>query len=989
MLLLIAVANQVSPQEISDSVYNQRLFYLCKTWGHAKYYHTRIAAGLVNWDNELLKAASGAKNAPTDAAFNDSLLVMLNNAGPMGTSTVPLPVVPDSLNNNNDLGWLQDPFLSSSVRAVLNDIKTKFRPQSNVYVDEVFSNGNPLFDYDSMFYSESDYPSEVKRILAMFRYWNQVHYFFPYKKIMDQNWDTTLVEFIPQVVEAEDALSFNLAFREFTTRINDGHGFYHSPTFNSWQGIASPPFLARFIENEMVIIKVLPEITAVAVGDIIKAIDGSNIYELRANLRKYAHGSNESGIDKNLNDIILLGNSGDFEITVENTSGTHSATLNRNSTNLSALNVNNSPIWKDTLINNCTFGIVDMGRLETTQIADMYADLGTKDAIIFDIRNYPQGTLWTLVNYLFPAPIHIANFTTPDITYPGRLFWYPITIGTGTASPYSGKVILLFDERTLSQAEYTCMGLGQFPGSIKIGSTTAAADGNNSRVYLTGKIYTNFTGLGTYYPDYTPTQRVGIIPDYEVHPTIAGTRAGIDEVLAFALDCSLLNSFYCTSSGCNTNTEWIQQFILGSYTNNSGDDIGYGDFTGNPITVESGMSYGLGITPGFSGSSRREWCRVWIDYNMDGDFTDSGEQVFAANRIKAPVSGNINIPAGISGETRMRVSLKYNAIPSSCENFNYGEVEDYTLDIIAPPPPVANFTGTPTEISTGESVQFTDLSSNNPTSWLWTFEGGTPATSTLQNPVIIYNTAGSFDVTLVVTNGGGSGTLTIPDYITVTQGSGCPDNYEPNETMVTAASITVNTDVTARIGTSTDLDWFKFNNTGSKKKIKITLTNLPANYDVALYKSDGTQVGISRNPGMLDETIIYNTNSVGTYYVKVYGADGAYDPLVCYTLKAAISSSNKKSMDAEDAISEEAVVMIVYPNPARDLLNIDLTSATSTKASLKLISANGQVVISREYNAEKGSNHYVLNLRGLSNGLYVIHLTTDDQVGIQKVLISK
>ncbi|HRZ20194.1 MAG TPA: hypothetical protein P5184_00900, partial [Bacteroidales bacterium] len=88
MLLLIAVANQVSPQEISDSVYNQRLFYLCKTWGHAKYYHTRIAAGLVNWDNELLKAASGAKNAPTDAAFNDSLLVMLNNAGPMGTSTV-------------------------------------------------------------------------------------------------------------------------------------------------------------------------------------------------------------------------------------------------------------------------------------------------------------------------------------------------------------------------------------------------------------------------------------------------------------------------------------------------------------------------------------------------------------------------------------------------------------------------------------------------------------------------------------------------------------------------------------------------------------------------------------------------------------------------------------------------------------------------------------------------------------------------------------
>ncbi|MCK7580935.1 MAG: hypothetical protein MZV65_38545 [Chromatiales bacterium] len=66
---------------------------------------------------------------------------------------------------------------------------------------------------------------------------------------------------------------------------------------------------------------------------------------------------------------------------------------------------------------------MDMGRLQTAQVAEMFADLWNTDAIIFDIRNYPQGALWTIVNYLYPAPIHIASFTKSDETYPGRFYW--------------------------------------------------------------------------------------------------------------------------------------------------------------------------------------------------------------------------------------------------------------------------------------------------------------------------------------------------------------------------------------------------------------------------------------------------------------------------------------------------------------------------------------------------------------------------------------
>ncbi len=91
-------------------------------------------------------------------------------------------------------------------------------------------------------------------------------------------------------------------------------------------------------------------------------------------------------------------------------------------------------------------------------------------------------------------------------------------------------------------------------------------------------------------------------------------------------------------------------------------------------------------------------------------------------------------------------------------------------------PPVADFTADDTSIIEGESVHFTDLSANNPASWNWTFEGGNPATSNLENPVVVYNLQGVYDVTLTVNNNAGNNTLTKQDYITVDHVTGLKEN---------------------------------------------------------------------------------------------------------------------------------------------------------------------------------------------------------------------
>ena len=144
---------------------------------------------------------------------------------------------------------------------------------------------------------------------------------------------------------------------------------------------------------------------------------------------------------------------------------------------------------------------------------------------------------------------------------------------------------------------------------------------------------------------------------------------------------------YCASSGSNTTKEWINSMSIGSFTKNSGSNNGYGNFISPAIPLYNNTLYGLLVSPGFSGKSRGEYWRVWIDFNNDYDFLDPGELVLSGNLLKGSVSASVPIPGDLTGDRRMRVSMKYNAIPGSCEQFVYGEVEDYTLSITNSPGP--------------------------------------------------------------------------------------------------------------------------------------------------------------------------------------------------------------------------------------------------------------------------------------------------------------
>ncbi|MBP1164001.1 hypothetical protein JOE44_000885 [Chryseobacterium sp. PvR013] len=143
---------------------------------------------------------------------------------------------------------------------------------------------------------------------------------------------------------------------------------------------------------------------------------------------------------------------------------------------------------------------------------------------------------------------------------------------------------------------------------------------------------------------------------------------------------------YCSSSASNTADERIGNVTFGSINNTSTGTAGYENFTSVSTNVTRGSAYTISITPVWTSTKYSEAYAVYIDYNGDGDFTDSGELAWTkAGSTTSPVTGSITIPATATvGSTRMRVMMKYSSIPtSSCEAFTYGQVEDYTLNIVS------------------------------------------------------------------------------------------------------------------------------------------------------------------------------------------------------------------------------------------------------------------------------------------------------------------
>jgi C-terminal processing protease CtpA/Prc len=182
-------------------------------------------------------------------------------------------------------------------------------------------------------------------------------------------------------------------------------------------------------------------------------------------------------------------------------------------------------------------GYVSLGNIKAEDVIFIKQFFNKQKGIIIDIRNYPSTFVpFSLGSYFMTADTPFVKFTQGNVDNPGE-FTFGGTIEIPKSDkPYKGKVIVIVNELSQSQAEYTAMAFRAGVNTTIIGSTTAGADGNVSRISLPGGLRTMISGIGVYYPDGTETQRVGIVPDILVKPTIEGIKNGRDELLEKAIE---------------------------------------------------------------------------------------------------------------------------------------------------------------------------------------------------------------------------------------------------------------------------------------------------------------------------------------------------------------------------------------------------------------------------------------------------------------------
>jgi len=616
---------------------------------------------------------------------------------------------------------------------------------------------------------------------------------------------------------------------------------------------------------------------------------------------------------------------------------------------------------------NSGSGILDVN--ETSIIEGTIAQTGVNrwgDYSMMSIDPSDDQTFWYTTEYSnggWNWRTQIASFS----------FEPPVIIAP--VAQFSGNPTAIMEGQTVSFTDQSANNPTSWSWSFPGGSPTTSTEKNPVITYPT---------IGT----------------YDVSLTVTNTAGSNNSTKPNYIDVSEYVISYCNSSGNSTASEWIQSLTLGNYTNNSGSNSGYGDFTSPSISVESGTALNFILTPGFSDRSRREYTRVWIDYNMDGDFIDAGEEVFAANAKKSTVSGIINIPSDLSGETRMRVSMKYNAIPSSCETFSYGEVEDYTLVFGTPVPlaPIAGFSGTPTTVAEGNTVQFTDESLNEPTSWSWSFAGGTPSSSTVQNPAITYAIEGSYEVSLTVSNNEGNDTKTISGYITVTAGGTgayCESTSASNAlewiSQVSIASFNnasgaslysdfTNLTVGLAPGSTNTVTVTPFYTGKTQREFWRIWIDFNVDGD---FEDLGEEVFVGNNKrDTFTGSMIIPSGASGQTRMRVSMKNGGA-PSPCESFSNGEVEDYNVNFGNRSIIMESSDVleMSIYPNPVQDLLSVQL--ATDQKMiNIKIYDAMGRIL--EDYDVK--SKNIQVDLSTYANGLYYIGADDGVQTTLKKFI---
>jgi C-terminal processing protease CtpA/Prc len=312
----------------------------------------------------------------------------------------------------------------------------------------------------------------------------------------------------------------------------------NSRELSAFYGTASPPVELRWIENRPVVTRVR-NVEGIHPGDEVTKIDGEPYRKRADELAKHIAASTPQSMMSRVTALLLAGPP-DSVVRVALKTGDgpeREIELKRG-----AMSWRPYRAGEVIRLIKPKIGYVDLERLSNAQVDEMFEKFRDTEAIIMDMRGYPQGTAWSIAPRLSEKPQPVAAQFRRNLVMTGNedesgvaTLLFEQRLPATTKPRYKGKTVMLIDERAISQSEHSGLFYRTANGTVFVGSATTGANGDVTWFMAPGGLRIGFSGHDVRWRDGRQLQRVGLKPDIAVQPTIEGIRAGRDEVLERAV----------------------------------------------------------------------------------------------------------------------------------------------------------------------------------------------------------------------------------------------------------------------------------------------------------------------------------------------------------------------------------------------------------------------------------------------------------------------
>lgn len=517
----------------------QALYDLGLVWGFTKYYHPDVRSHKYDWDTELLKIlpkylAEDSKKKREKLLAN--WIVYKGEKSKDKDTNLKIHLAAD-------LDWIEESNYSKSLLKQLRNIKDAKRDRINYYATT--GQGGYISVMAENAYKDMDYPELSYRLVSLFRYWNIIQYYFPYRYAIGEDWKGVLKEFIPKFVNASNGVEYRLACQEIVCRIHDTHANTHCKyqPLEEFKGKNVPYIELTYVEDKPVVTGGFHKDTAymegMQLGDQLTKVNGKDVEQSFYDAKKYVYGSNEPTQRRNYTFSLLRTN--DSILDIEYLRNGKKMCKSLKTYPLSKVNMYSRYRCKDTCFKMIDDDIayINIGSFKKAYIDDLKSDIMSSKGLILDMRYYPGDYAMDELGALLVEGVKPFYFCSLSHNQePGNFYSLKrdLTIGNNSKEVFKGKIAIIINECTQSNGEFCTMAYQQAEDAVVIGSTTAGADGNIFTIALPGAVYTSISGIGIYYPDGRETQRIGIVPDIEVKPTIEGVKQGRDELVEKAIE---------------------------------------------------------------------------------------------------------------------------------------------------------------------------------------------------------------------------------------------------------------------------------------------------------------------------------------------------------------------------------------------------------------------------------------------------------------------